>query len=625
MAENNFEASVGLKVDNASIDKAIKQVSTKLENGLSKADAKLSKQLSKQIDRDLNRLGKQLERSSEKASKVLEKGLKFGAGLAGSAIYAFLKNGSPAAERFAVSLENVKTAWGKVGQTLATKIKFGGLTGQEWVDRFANRLENLDTAQIEKALGYIKAMAALWVGFKTISIGIKGAEMIKTISSAISNTLQKLNIGQVTNNVSPSSSSAAATAFGVSRFRMREYSPEKMLQQFAQAKIQGKSKEYLDQLKANYIKESAGLRNQNIVRGGSAIASLGYGAIRVANTEGPIGGRISQGAGIAGAGILGTIIAGPIGGIIATSLAEGADLLSKGIAKAFEKSVDYFDKKLVSNRGPLWKDDFKSSDELAQDARRAREKLFEGQTNNAIFALRKSNVYRDYLNEQNGMFPSGQMPAFKLKTTNVVANVAEKINTLTMIEKDMLNTYETFTDMEKNTNVEFKNQLDAITAEKNFYIAEQNKQIATWKDAKEKEKSFNAAIKEVDRQVIDARTKYENTLTNINKDPNWNKPLQSSISMGGDISSLPAIISQSLNDQKNAQSEKLSEDFQKLIDTDLAQLQYQMDLFNLAAEEKKFREDTIKQDREDRKDIKTYVKEMRDAVAPGASTVTVMR
>lgn len=668
MAENNFEASVGLKVDTASIDKAIKQVSTKLETGFAKADGKLSQKLSKQIDRDLNRLGKQLERSSEAASRILERGLKVGLGLGTSAVYAFLKNGSPAAERFAVSLSNIKTAWGKVGQTLATKIKFGGATGQEWADRFADRLEKLDTSQIEKALGYIKTMATLWVGFKAISIGIKGGEMIGSITKLISDVKAKFSQPKSVSDVLPQNSNtignaAAGSALLLSRVNKR------IFDKWSQVKalpMNDNVKSMYDQAKANNSdtlrvgstrfpmdkvskvfgdapmttwdrmissKVGSALSNQpkwldklspyrtGFVNRGLSGVEIGASAANNLNNIAN-GGSISQGIGKTGAVVLGTLIGGPIGGAIASGIAEGVDLLTKGIAKAFEKSVDYYDKKLESNRGALWNSSAKQSeDDMAQAARKVREKLFEGQTNNAIFALRKSSVYSNYLNEQNAQYPSGQMPAFKLKTTNVVANVAEKINTLSMIEKNMLDTYETFTDMEKTTNTEFKAQLDAISAEKNFYIGEQNKQISIWKDAKEKQKAFNESIKEFDRQVIDARTKYENTLTDINKDPNAYKSLQSSISMGGDISSIPAIISQGLNDQKNKQSETINENFQKMIDTELALLEYQMELVNIAADEQKAREEKAKADKEANKATAEYQKEMLEETKITNSTL----
>lgn len=168
MANDNtvLDAKVKISIDNSTIDKSISNASKKLEAGLAKADVKLSKQLTKQIDRDINRLGKSLERSSEKASKVLEKGLKIGLGAGASALYAFLKSGTPEALRFSVALDKVKVAWMKVGQTLATKINFRGKNLTEWVEVIADKIANLDTSQIEKMVGYFKLMAAAWATIK---------------------------------------------------------------------------------------------------------------------------------------------------------------------------------------------------------------------------------------------------------------------------------------------------------------------------------------------------------------------------------------------------------------------------------------------------------------------------
>lgn len=58
-----------------------------------------------------------------------------------------------------------------------------------------------------------------------------------------------------------------------------------------------------------------------------------------------------------------------------------------------------------------------------------------------------------------------------------------------------------------------------------------------------------------------------------------------------------------------------------MIDTELASLQYQMDLVNITAEKNKFEKETKEQDREDRKTIKENLIEIRKAVG-GSSTVT---
>ena len=687
MADTILQANVELKIDTATVDKQIKDVSKKLESGLSKADDKLSKQLTKSIDRDLKKITKQIERSSEAASRVLERGLKFSLGIGTTALYTFLKSGTPEALKFANSLDRVKVVWSRVGQVLATKIKIGGATGQDWLNTLVNKLENLDTTQIEKALNYVKAMAALFLGFKGISIAIKGGELVGSITSAISNSIAKLNLGG-TKNISGATDLAGtagilagagaigktlkdsikkevapvitetvkkaktvlvdevpgedfAKTFRRARAQRRlesladkniqktfgtlteaefdatgRYKPPKINPLFAESRLLSRFAPYRTGgvnigLGAAGISASALYNAQNITASGFSYSMNGRGS-----------GESWSAIGKTAATALGTLIAGPIGGAIATALSEGTDLITKGIAKFFEKPVEYYDKLLEKNRGPLWNSNFKSQALLDKEAR---EKTIQTLFDKSSTALTKSSVYKEFLSDQRSQYLGGKLPAFKLSTTGMVKNIQDKITELSALEEEMLREWNTFSTEEKTFRTTFKAQLDAVTAEKNAYLKEQEDQVNTWRESKDKEKKFNETIKEFDRQVIDARTRYENTLNDINKNKDFNKPLQTSISMGGDISSIPSIISSALNEQKNAQSEKLSEDFQKIIDTSLAQLQYQMDLFNLAAEEKKYREETLKQDRDDRKDIKTYVKEMRDAVTPRSSTVTVLK
>jgi tetrahydromethanopterin S-methyltransferase subunit G len=147
MTDNTIlEAQVKLTVDNSSINKSIADASKKLENGLKKTDGALSKQLSSQIGRDVGKLGREFEKATKALSRVFERGLKFGTAMGTGAILAFLKSGTPEALKFSDSLDKLKMAFGKVGQTLATKIKFRGATGQEWLDKLVTKIENLDTS-----------------------------------------------------------------------------------------------------------------------------------------------------------------------------------------------------------------------------------------------------------------------------------------------------------------------------------------------------------------------------------------------------------------------------------------------------------------------------------------------
>lgn len=671
MADSTIlDAQVKLTIDTTSIDKSIKQATGKLEAGLSKADAKLSKQLTKQLDKDIGRIGKQFEKGADKLSKGLEKGLKFGLGTATTALFAFLKSGTPEALRFSMALDKVKVAWAKVGQTLATKINFKGKNLTEWVEVIADKIANLDTKQIEKIVGYFKIMAATWA---TIKIG-QGVNTLGqfggTIANVASSLMRMRGVSNTGSNIGAGATALGGTAAAAGLWKMfsiksrtpgpnfsmvggKSYDPllgllsgKEVNQHLAPA---GMPKDSFFKSFGKIVSAGQGMGLQGLLRRvtlipdilsttfksiekfrggdiGGGIGEIGMGAGRVGTTL-AAGWAGTKAGGALGSffGPVGTAVGALVGGITATTASFfGFEAILKKwkgpIGEAFE---GFFSKSQAIELTPEVQ---KQLDEAAtKRAMLTKRNAQLGELGNITPALRKSEVYRGWVEEQKGMFPGGEMPAFKLKTTNIVQNTIDKIGELTKEEEKLSKIWESFTDEERAFDTTIKPILDKVTAEKNYWLGEQNKQVAIWRNQKDKEKKHNETLLQFDRDAIEARTKYENTLTDINKNKDFNKPLQTSISMGGDISSIPSIISQSLNEQKNAQSEKLSEDFQKIIDTNLASLQYQMDLFNLAAEEKKYREETLKQDRDDRKDIKTYVKEMKDAITPRSSTATVLK
>lgn len=213
MADNTIlEAQVKLTVDQSSINKSIADASKKLESGLKRTDNKLSKQLSSQLNKDVGRLGKELEKSAKALGRVFEKGLKFGAGLGTASIVAFLKSGTPEAQKFSHQLDRLKISFAKVGQTLATKIKFGGLTGQQWLEKLVTKIENLDVSQIQKIVDYFKVAAGIWASIK---IGEGIVQLGKIVGGAvdISKAIAKM-VGLNAGANAIGTATAAATGVG---------------------------------------------------------------------------------------------------------------------------------------------------------------------------------------------------------------------------------------------------------------------------------------------------------------------------------------------------------------------------------------------------------------------------
>jgi hypothetical protein len=612
MADNNIlSATVDLKIDQSSIDKQLAQTSRKIESTLKKTDKTASNTVSDNINKRVQSIGKQLDRAGEKLSRILERGLKVGLGAGTSAIYAFLKSGSPEALRFADSLDKVKVAWARVGSVLATKIKIGGATGQEWLNRLVTKLENLDTTQIEKALGYFKAMAVTWASIKAIQLASGTIKLGTDVASLA---------GMIPGFGAASAGGAAAGGAAVSAFKFKNIlkdtrgavaTTESSIKTGNITQVLSNSFKALvpfARLAARVVPVLGGAleAGQGYGEGRSAVNAIGLGASNIAG--GALGLKIGAAIGTAIAPGIGTAIGGLIGSI------AGA-LTGGGIFKYFSPSMMAQE----SQAGTV-------AEGQARSARMAG--LYKSNTAvNDIFdrsssALNKSTVYKDYIKEQRGGFVSGSLPEFKIKTTGVFGNVANKIAEFTALEKEMLTTWDNFTTEEKALRSTYKTQLDAVTAEKEGYLKEQLDMINTWKKAREDERQVKEKMKEFDSAVSDASLRYQNNVTEITKDPNQFKPFASSISMGGDIGSIGAIISQGLNEAKNKEAEKTNEAFQKMIETELAALDYQMELINIAADRKKFEEEKTRIEREDRMTIQAYVEQIVQTIR-GPSTVTV--
>lgn len=158
MSDNLLVAKVSLEIDDKKAVAQANKAAANLQQKLGQAHAKTNAALTQNLQRSTDRVVGQAMRASEQVGRALERGLKVAAGAGGSAIYAFLKSGTPEALKFANSIDKIKVAWAGVGEKLATKVRFNGKPLTEWVDVLADKLANLDVRQIEKLVGYAKAM-----------------------------------------------------------------------------------------------------------------------------------------------------------------------------------------------------------------------------------------------------------------------------------------------------------------------------------------------------------------------------------------------------------------------------------------------------------------------------------
>lgn len=679
MSDTILDASVKISIDSNSIDKSIKDASKKLEAGLQKADAKLSKQLTKQIDRDLGRIGRSFERGADKLSKVLEKGLKFGLGAGTAAIYAFLKSGTPEALKFSNSLDKVKVAWARVGGILATKIKFGGATGQEWIDRLVNKLENLDLSQIEKAVDYFKLMAGLAIGFKAISIGFKAAELGSTIASAITSAIAKAGIGSTIGNTAANVASnlgggiLAGTGAGVASTATiakvfgKDFS--KAISDAKPAKMiasNGTPFSYFDKMKAQAISV------KSEVFGGKAFeAGKSFGKFQgMTKTAGLIAGdvlsRTSNMLGIAG-GVIETFksagmvdkgnfkgafqnqFSGSIGPLGALT---GAQKYSEKYSERFGATGKYaggFYGQIIGGLGGS------NSNFIEQLTDRAINYLFPRNNGNSInwgnvieqtrrdkrndiensFLQNSSNIVKPYSNKLEsfdkfkmgivgGESSSNLSRGFGYSLKNMRANLEQQ---LASIENELNN------DIELELRDTLKAQIDKTKALLQNVLERENVIVEQYIKEQDKVKSVQKSLEAFDKNVADAQMNYDMyAQKSMEETP---KALRGSISMGGDISSLPSIISQSLQEAKNSEAEKQLELMQKGIDLEEAYGKMMEDIWNndqarakyLEEERENFKQSqkTREQLLEEAKKSSSYEQQMTRLLGGGSSaTVTNM-
>ena len=596
MADNTIlDAKVKISIDNSTIDKQISNTSKKVEAALAKANAKASTTLTKQIDKGIGKVGRDIEKGADKLSKVLEKGLKFGLATGTTAIYAFLKSGTPEAQKFASSLDRVKIAWAKVGQTLATKINFRGKNLTEWVDVLADKLSNLDISQIKKIVDYFKIAAATWAGIKLF----QGVAAL----AGFANNLQGIYKGfkglsalgdgsQAGTSLGGAGNAAiAGSAFGISRVRIKNYSPEKDLDGYFKAKDAGKLAEWGEVREARAEKLRIARRNQNLVRGASAIAGTAYGASSMLNTYNDNSLSNSEKefklTGTAAGTAIGALasIWGPIGTALGYAIGEGANTLWKNIFDAFYDVNNPAGAAISKASGKSASQNGLGETEVAYRANLRR--LARGEKAIKDEDMFSSNQYKMGMSEPMRQLErqyigkpvplSERMKLMPSVPTNV-GLMEERIKKLksTVPEGEDITQYSTiFAEVQAlETLIDTQKKFAADTMALSEQIAETKKDIAEkYKENMQKisdniqeskdnlkqnleDFDFNAASRQTARaEAADYKAFQEG-----------NKPLSTSISMGGDIGSIGSIISQGLNDANNAKAQADADNRQKQID-----------------------------------------------------------
>lgn len=607
MADTNIlQATVELKIDSTSVDKQIKITSDKLSKSLKDIDKKASTNTNNAVNAKIKDIGRQLDRAGEKLGRVLERGLKIGLGAGTSAIYAFLKSGTPEALRFAQSLDRIKAAWSKVGSTLATKIKIGGSTGQEWIDKLVEKLENLDTAQIEKALNYFKAMAAVWATIKTAQFlgglaqfanninqlknSLASSSIGSSIKNAVSNISNKIppvlpgrtSISEIGTLAAAGTAGAAGASSIVARRVGRGY---------MRALEAGTGDRYLEQLRAQ---KTAIKTLYNAEKGGRAISSTLGGLARNIPFVGSIGAEVGfqglqnyisgedisknmfgygkgtaieagafKGGGAAlGAAIgtaiapgIGTMIGGAIGYLSTSTIWESlldvkaieTDSKEVGIRKAKEleqniKALNLF-RSLSSDR--------KMTEDLM--------KGFKIDTRRFIGGELPEDLSREYVKYIDRYIKINEKNLKLLEEEyNLLDDAGQKFDTVLKPQIDSLNsTLDNLYNIQDNLLLDLKKRFEKVID----YLEED----IGIEEAPEMSKiEFRKALEKIDQQMADNILAYDMYAQKVlDEQP---KALRTSISMGGDIASIPALISQSISDIQNTEQQAQLEELQKAND-----------------------------------------------------------
>lgn len=387
------------------------------------------------------------------------------------------------------------------------------------------------------------------------------------------------------------------------------------------------------------VKQEMG-KNLNSWGSGAVVASqAAFSAAKLSN-----GGSgeewASETAKVAGT-VLGTALAGPTGGAIAMALGEIGERIGSSLGEwSAEGGQATIDARVKANRGPMWQDleeaRRKADEEKSRKQREQEDRFLEASSKSMGRSRNISEAFRDVGNQYAG----GRAPSAKLNLFAQAGSAPGMIKEFDQQLKDLESTFEG----ESNSAIKetLQRQIEAVKQQREDMIGIVNSIVTNYREEERAKREFNEKLsdfdektadaqKEYKRAVVNAGTGYKNNVADINRDDPFTSE-QTSLSMGQDIQSIPAIISQGLNDAKNAQAEKTNEAFQRLIDTDLAALDYQMELVNLAADKKKFDEDLAKErakyeaekaktDAENAKTTADILKTIAKSLGSGSSTV----
>lgn len=645
MSDSILHASVQLSVDTASVDKSIKQASDKLKTSLDKSANTLSKGMSKQLGADIQRLGGQLKQAGEKLSRILEKGMKTGLGLGLSAFYSFLKSGTPEAVRFADSIDKIKVAWARVGQALATKIKIGGNTGQQWIDIFVEKLENINTNQIEKALGYFKDMAFAWGSIKALTFGGSMVGMAKNIKDIIKEFKNLTNSNQnslLSNNFLPSLSGVTGANIltkGTGKPRLDPKFVRDELDAYKEAQ-KDPGKLAMWRARRDLVKgaREEARRNWNISRGIGGAEAIGYGTYKGISTEGTGGQRTATGIAFAGVGLLGAALGGPIGATITLALAEGAQLLGTAIGNAFYKVGE--DQRGTFKTRIGEEEAYRSKLRLlgtkgGVSAYLSQQVELNNRNNIESGFYKSTDIFNPIANRLSGRFNKIQNSyasgAPSSATKDLIFPMETTRDTLETLLEQLKKSFGD-TEILSPLRDQLKTRIDEVSKSINDLDSNINSIISTYSNEQEKINSVQKSLEAFDKNASDAMMNYDIYAQNLlQENP---KALVGSISMGGDISSLPAIISQSLQDSKNSEAQKQVELMQKGIDLEEAYGKMMEDMWANDQARTKFLEEereqfkrsqkTREQLLEEAKSANEYGAEMTRLLGSGSSTVTIM-
>lgn len=652
MADNNIlTAKVELQIDSSKATQQAEKAAQKLQAQLEKNQQKTVTALNKSIESSTKRVVEKSLQTAEKIAPLLQRAFTVGTGLGASSIYAFLKSGSVESLKFSNSLDRVKVAWSKVGEKLATKIKFGDKTGAEWLEVLVDKLENIDTAQIEKVVGYIKAIGISMLAIRSLQIAKPVVEMGVALTKILSDSNKLSSVGNLGQGNSGSSgliagAIAGSALAGSSLSRRRSFSisstpgPDEeagmaeMLRRedIAKAKYFGapvvgrystpnmaSSSINLKEMQASLSRLKGNAKNPysyGVVAG--SVASAGY---SIANDNSAS--NVRSNSLKLTATVLGTALAGPIGGVITAALAEGADLLSKALIP-------------LSERGT-----FKSGvgEEEAYRARLV--ELSKGKNYNQSrkdvenMFIKGSSIALPNINEMQSAFGKvqagfgGNAPLSAIKGFQIPMEGAREA--LHTILDNLTKTFDN-TDLLSPLRATLKGQIDKVNTTISDIDNNLNDIVSAYRREKEyrqqvakEQEEFAKALKEFDKNAEESLIDY--TLSErkiLGEDP---KALRTSVSTGGALTSVSDTIAQTLNEQDNLRREKENEQTLKMGQISDMTNDWNKQWNKREEERKKFEEDRakkeeerIKREEDDRKTIRQWLEEIKNYVTGGSST-----